>query len=116
MTFGKELFQHIAAIVPYWRVSDGAWNIGGNEYLAGIEVLRNYSGSVMVIPWEDERRQELVELRGPGSSVDLQRVLVVVDDRTVASWQAIETELAPIRVLPWSHRDKLVATVVKDAP
>ncbi len=114
--FGRELFEYMTSLVPFWRVSDDAWNLGGDAFLAGIEVLRNYGGEVMVIPWDEERREELIGLRHLATRIDLQRVVVVVDDRTAAAWQEIEKDLAPIVVLPWSRRIDLTATLVKDIP
>lgn len=102
-------------MVPYWRVSDDAWNLGEDSYLTGIGVLRNYGGDVIVIPWEEDRHQELLRLLRADSGVDLQRVTVVIDDRTEA-WQVIAEELAPITVLPWSRRDELIQRILKDKP
>jgi hypothetical protein len=113
--FGSELFQYITTLVPYWRVSDDAWRLGNDDsYLTGIEVLRNYGGSAMVIPWDENRRKELSEL-GAGKRVNLSRLIVVVDDR-VEDWRTIEDIMAPIAVLPWSRRDELAVSIIKDSP
>jgi hypothetical protein len=113
-SFKSELFEYVTTVVPYWRVCDEAWPIGG-DHLTGIGVLRNYGGQVMVMPWGHDTRLQLSsfrELLGPF----MKQIIVVIDDREHEGAEAAVAELAPIVVLPWSRRSELAAFIIKDAP
>jgi hypothetical protein len=113
-TFGQELFKHITTVVPYWRVCDEAWLLGG-DHLTGIGVLRNYGGQVMVLPWSEDARAQLARFRELLEPV-LTRVVVVVDDRESEDLDEISAMLTPIAVLPWSRRTELARFIVNDIP
>ena len=110
-TFGQELFKHITTVVPYWRVCDEAWLLGG-DHLTGIGVLRNYGGQVMVLHGTKTLAQlaRFRELLEPL----LTRIVVVVDDRESEDLEAISAMLSPIAVLPWSRRTELARFIVND--
>lgn len=112
-TFGQELFKYIATVVPYWRVCDEGWPLA-DDYLTGIGVLRNYGGQVMVLPWNEDARQQLARFRELLGSLS-KRIVVVVDDREVDDLEAILAILSPIAVLPWSRRTELARFIIKDA-
>lgn len=108
----RELFEYIATIVPYWRVSDEAWPLKG-EYLTGKGVLRNDGGQVMVMVWNDDTRRQLARLRemlGDLSS----RIVVIVDDEGVEDLDGIAATVRPIAVLPWSRKANLASFIIKD--
>ena len=113
--FGTEVFQYLTTLVPSWRVCDEAWYVADDCYLAGIGVLRNHGGQVLLIPWEECRRKELLGLRD-GRHIQLDRVVVVVDDRSESRWATIRDDLAPMAVVPWSRRGELALTIIKDQP
>jgi hypothetical protein len=111
-TFGKELFEHITTVVPYWRVCDEAWPLAG-DHLTGIGVLRNYGGQVMVLPWSVDTRRQLTRFRKLLDPLS-KRIIVVVDDREPEDLETISAMLTPITVLPWSRRNELARFVIKD--
>jgi hypothetical protein len=115
--FVRELFEYLTTLVPYWRVCDEAWPIigAGDRHLTGIGVLRNYGGQVMVMPWNEDTRQQLAWFR---ESLDplLDQVVVVVDDREPEDLEGISAMGTAVTVLPWSRRAELVAFVIKDRP
>jgi hypothetical protein len=111
-TFGQELFEYITTVVPYWRVSDEAWPLA-DDYLTGIGVLRNYGGQVMVLPWSEDTRRQLMRFRELLEPL-LKQIVVVVDDREPEDLEAIPALLSPITVLPWSRRTELARFVIKD--
>jgi hypothetical protein len=113
-TFGQELFKHITTVVPYWRACDEAWPLA-DDHLTGIGVLRNYGGQVMVLPWSEDTRRQLVRLRELLEPIS-KRIIVVVDDREPEDVEAISAMLTPIVVLPWSGRSELAKFVIKDSP
>lgn len=113
-TFSSELFEYITTVVPYWRVCDEAWPLA-NDHLTGIGVERNWGGQVMVMPWDQDTRRQLVPLGDRPESV-LKRIIVVVDDREPEDTEAIAALLTPIAVLRWSRRSELAAFLIKNAP
>jgi hypothetical protein len=117
-TLGHQLFDYLASIVPYWRVSDDAWSLCDESHLVGIGVLRNYGGDVLVIPWsEDPELVRCLRLPRIGSAVpDYDRRIVVVDDRSGAQWELVQKRLFPMPVVPWSERRRLADFVIRDAP
>jgi hypothetical protein len=115
-TFSSEVFNFIKTLVPYWRVSDDAWRLADGSYLTGIGVLRNFGGSVMVIPWDKDRHQQLAALRFSTESLPFDRVIIVVDDRIEAAWERIADDLSPFTVSPWSRRNELAGCLANDRP
>jgi hypothetical protein len=111
-TFVQEVFKYITSVVPNWRVSDEAWLLEG-DYLTGIGVERNYGGQVIVLPWDDDTRQQLVSV-GRRLEPFLKRIAVVVDDRDTENVEAISKAIAPVLLIPWSHRAELASFVIKD--
>lgn len=107
--FGTELFHYLASILPYWRVSDDAWRLTDDNYLAGIGVLRNKGGDALVIPWDANDERRLRDLLEHLQNAQSDRVIVVVDDRQIEDWVTVKNELAPVKVTPWSSRSDLAA-------
>jgi hypothetical protein len=61
-SFDQDLYSYVETLVPYWRVCDEAWPLG-EDHLVGIGVLRNHGGQVMVLPWDQETRDQLQRIR-----------------------------------------------------
>lgn len=106
-TFRRELFEHITTVVPQWRVNDEAWLVG-NDYLTGIRVLRNCGGQVMILPWDDRTREQLAHLREVLKPF-LNRITVVVDDRSTGHMEDVSKMLDPIAVVSWSASSRTQA-------
>lgn len=115
---GRDLFTYLTTIVPYWRVSDDAWQLDDDSYLGGIGVLRNYGGDVLIVPWSDdpELASALKLPRIGRKTADLDRRLVVVDDRGGQSETVIAELVAPVKVIGWTQRQKIADFVVSDTP
>lgn len=119
MHFGREVFQYLVEIVPYWRVSDDAWMLSDGSYLTGIGVLRNFGGNVLVVPFstnDTELSERLTKISDGELTVwaGNQRIEVVIDDRQGSDSGAVSRQLAGLTVVCWSHRKDLVRFVVKD--
>lgn len=113
-TFSQEVFEYLTTLVPYWRVSDEGWPLGEDDhYLTGIGVERNFGGQVMVVPWDDDSRQQLGDFAkslGPLT----ERIIAMIDDREPQDMESIAATISPIAMLPWSRRSEIATFIVKD--
>jgi hypothetical protein len=123
--FGREVWDYVSTLVPYWRLSDEAWSLDSawppepDSHLIGIGVLRNYGGDVIVIPWDENDGRQRSSIRKANELLDpnrLRRVVVIVDDCSTIDLVNVAKKVAPIAVLPWSLRNELSQIVIKDEP
>jgi hypothetical protein len=112
-SFGREVFEYITSLVPYWRVTDEAWPVE-DDHLTGIGVERNYGGQVMVLPWSEDAKARLALLHGLLGPLS-KRIVIVVDDREIEQLDPIFAIATPIVVLPWSRRSELASIIIKDS-
>lgn len=119
--FEQRVYDRIVRLVPYWRVSMDAWSLSDNAHLAGIGVLRNYGGDLMVLAIdssEDTRIGRLAAvLRGELALRNgrIENILVVFDD-SVLRFEELPPALGQLNLLPWSSAMVLPRYVVKDNP
>ena len=112
MEFPRLVFEYLASIVPYWRVSDDAWPLTDGSHLAGIGVLRNYGGGLLVVPCEldDPGFAETARrLQLAADSPVASRVIAMADDRSSEAWTTLREQLAASAsgLIRWTERDKL---------
>jgi len=117
-SFRQELFAYITSIVPFWRVTDDAWLLCNESHVSGIGVLRNYGGDVLVVPWSDdpELARSLQLPRMANELPDIDRRIVVVDDRSGERTDLLGQRISPIPVILWSERSRLSDFVIMGAP
>jgi hypothetical protein len=93
-------------------VSDDVAELEDGSTLAGIGVLRNYGGEVLVVPCSGAIPPNIA-LRGHGRFDEHHRI-VVFDDRDAVGWDHIAAAITLIGIVPWSQRERLAEFVIND--
>lgn len=121
-TFGQRVFDRLARIVPYWRVSDDAWALSDDSHLCGLGVLRNYGGALLVVPVDsggDNAIAQLSALSQGNISFEYGRignVLVLINDG-VYPLGMLQPSIRQFACLAWSAKDESLAQhIIKDKP